>query len=366
MKLTLTLVTVLVIATASCYGFSTPAKTALHDSVRSSLLSGVSPNDMDVSLLMADYATAYNLPLSSLSSSVFKANLARLASLMARESAEGATYGVNGLFHLSADSFLAKFTSPRPTPSSSSSSSSAAAAPPSPTPGTLPESFDWRKEGIVTPVEELNTECTAVWALVPASVASSAAALKRVRDGKPADPVPLSWGEAAECTVPAFSCDGGGIPGYTFDAIAKYGLATAKAYPNPTSELGPCRAKEVPSVAEFGAPFNVTTGGNEPALLASIAAFGTISSDVYVSVDWQLYTGGILKADECKTPRYLNSVVELVGWTGVTDVTKTNGAYIAKNSWGVDWGMDGYIELEYGANTCLLTDVCMTIQSTKA
>jgi hypothetical protein len=45
---------------------------------------------------------------------------------------------------------------------------------------------------------------------------------------------------------------------------------------------------------------------------------------------------------------YLNHIIVIVGWND--DSSITNGGYwICKNSWGSDWGYDGFFNIEYGA-----------------
>lgn len=65
---------------------------------------------------------------------------------------------------------------------------------------------------------------------------------------------------------------------------------------------------------------------------------------ISVAVDasiWQFYRRGVLPGFLCG--RYLNHGVLLVGYEGVN--------WILKNSWGEDWGEDGYIRLRI-SNAC--------------
>lgn len=58
------------------------------------------------------------------------------------------------------------------------------------------------------------------------------------------------------------------------------------------------------------------------------------------SIYFQAYTGGILDRADCGTDA--NHPVIAVGW-GVSDAGKQY--YIIKNTWGADWGEDGYIRI---------------------
>eukprot|EP00116_Pleurobrachia_bachei_P011362 sb/3471624/ len=66
---------------------------------------------------------------------------------------------------------------------------------------------------------------------------------------------------------------------------------------------------------------------------------------VRVTRQWHFYSSGILAGSQCPSSKP-NHAVALVGYT--------EGAYITKNSWGVNWGEGGYIRLQRGDqyNTC--------------
>ncbi|MHC5589707.1 C1 family peptidase, partial [Escherichia coli] len=64
---------------------------------------------------------------------------------------------------------------------------------------------------------------------------------------------------------------------------------------------------------------------------------------------FKLYKGGVYTSETCgKTPLDVNHAVLAVGY-GVE-----NGVpyWLIKNSWGNDWGVDGYFKMELGKNMC--------------
>ena len=83
------------------------------------------------------------------------------------------------------------------------------------------------------------------------------------------------------------------------------------------------------------------TGGTAGIISVFNAAgtVGPISVAIDAENDMMMYKSGIFTSTECGT-QYLDHGVAVVGYgeshTGVP-------FYIIKNSWGTDWGMDGYI-----------------------
>jgi len=69
---------------------------------------------------------------------------------------------------------------------------------------------------------------------------------------------------------------------------------------------------------------------------------------------WQDYTNGVMKEKSCANGYDdLDHCVQLIGFSGLGGA---NPYWIVRNSWTADWGVDGMIHLEYGANTCGVAD----------
>lgn len=69
-------------------------------------------------------------------------------------------------------------------------------------------------------------------------------------------------------------------------------------------------------------------------------------SAVVNALSWQFYVGGIIsQCDNSMTS--LNHAVEIVGY-----YLGENPYYILKNSWGTNFGNDGYIHVAIGNNEC--------------
>jgi C1A family cysteine protease len=75
-----------------------------------------------------------------------------------------------------------------------------------------------------------------------------------------------------------------------------------------------------------------------------VLSTGTLS--VCLNADnWASYESGVLS--DCGTDQ--NHCVQIVG------VNTDEGYWIVRNSWGTTWGLDGYIYLKYGQDTCGIT-----------
>jgi len=66
------------------------------------------------------------------------------------------------------------------------------------------------------------------------------------------------------------------------------------------------------------------------------------------AANWQDYTSGVMTWTQCAWINMLDHCVQLVGY-------QTNAKtpyWIVRNSWGTDWGINGYIWLEMWEDTC--------------
>jgi len=81
----------------------------------------------------------------------------------------------------------------------------------------------------------------------------------------------------------------------------------------------------------------------------SISLFGTLETNVYTTRDWSFYNNGIFEdvenyyGDTLEISFLINHSVSLVGWTD-------DNAWILRNSWGENWGEDGYMRIKYNSS----------------
>lgn len=76
-------------------------------------------------------------------------------------------------------------------------------------------------------------------------------------------------------------------------------------------------------------------------LKAALVEHGPIAAPILADHCFSLYKGGVFNAQHNTS---LNHVVQLIGW----DDEKQ--AWLVKNSWGVNWGEDGFAWIKYGSN----------------
>jgi cathepsin K len=78
---------------------------------------------------------------------------------------------------------------------------------------------------------------------------------------------------------------------------------------------------------------------------AAICKYGPIAASVQVTNLFQNYTNGVFFefASNYASPSS-NHAITLVGWDD------DKGAWLMKNSWGTDWGEDGYMWIKYNSN----------------
>lgn len=86
---------------------------------------------------------------------------------------------------------------------------------------------------------------------------------------------------------------------------------------------------------------------DETELLEMLAKHGPVAVAVNALM-WQNYLGGVIRYHCDSEPWLMNHAVQLVGY----DLTAEIPHYIARNSWGTDYGDGGYLYLAIGGNTC--------------
>ncbi|CAN6204589.1 unnamed protein product [Urochloa humidicola] len=206
----------------------------------------------------------------------------------------------------------------------------------------LPETKDWREDGIVSPVKNQG-HCGSCWTF------STTGALEAAYTQATGKPISLSEQQLVDCAGPYnnFGCNGG-LPSQAFEYI-KYngGLDTEESYPY-QGVNGVCHFKAANVGVKVLDSVNITLGA-EDELKDAVGLVRPVSVAFEVINGFRLYKSGVYTSDHCGTsPMDVNHAVVAVGY-GVE-----NGVpyWLIKNSWGADWGDEGYFKMEMGKNMC--------------
>ncbi|CAK9873409.1 unnamed protein product [Sphagnum jensenii] len=207
----------------------------------------------------------------------------------------------------------------------------------------LPTVKDWRPEGIVSRVKN-QAHCGSCWTF------STTGALEAAHAQATGKMVLLSEQQLVDCAgdFNNFGC-GGGLPSQAFEYI-RYngGLDTEEAYPYDAKD-GTCKFLDNKVGAKVYDVVNITEGA-ENELKHAVATLRPVSVAFEVINSFRLYKSGVFSDPDCRdSPQTVNHAVLAVGF-GVDE----NGTpyWIIKNSWGADWGINGYFHMELGKNMC--------------
>jgi C1A family cysteine protease len=198
----------------------------------------------------------------------------------------------------------------------------------------LPASVDWTEHGAVTPVKDQG-QCGSCWSF------SATGALEGAWFLKNSVLYNLSEQELVDCSTAEGNqgCNGG-LMDYAFQYAVKQGLATDEAYPYTATGPNKCQAATKKAVVKPTGFQDVPTN-SETALLTAIAQ-QPVSIAVEADQDsFQFYSSGVM-TKACGTS--LDHGVLAVGYGSLAG----QDYYKVKNSWGADWGMNGYILLGRG------------------
>ncbi|CAB0021061.1 unnamed protein product [Nesidiocoris tenuis] len=204
---------------------------------------------------------------------------------------------------------------------------------------TLPESVDWRKSGIVSPIKSQG-DCLACYAVVAAEAIEAQYA--RIHGQQ----ILFSAQQIVDCSSPEgnFGCHGGMVDWSYQYVMRAGGLMSESDYPY-TAEDNVC-AFNKSNVAVSITNYVEIKNGSEIALQEAVADYGPVSVSIDTgSFDWYYFTGtGIFDHPDCFAE--VNHGVLVVGYGS------DNGTdyWIVKNSYGYSFGDEGYIKMSRNKN----------------
>merc|ERR1712198_759404 len=194
----------------------------------------------------------------------------------------------------------------------------------------LNEASDWTAEEVKN-----QGHCGSCWAF------SATGGIEGVWAQKVGELLSVSEQQLVDCAHG--TCSGGNM-GNAWDT-AKDGIMSEEDYPYEHKD-GECRYNSSQAVASVTGHESVAH--NEHDLEKALYQVGyPISIAIHAGSSFQHYKKGIYNDPECVEGK-LNHAVLLVGY----NKTAPEPYWIVKNSWGKNWGQDGYIHMKMGENNC--------------
>jgi len=207
-----------------------------------------------------------------------------------------------------------------------------------------PGTIDWVAQGMTTAIKN-QEQCGSCWAFSATETIESANLIA----GKLSASNPLAPQQFVDCVTADQGCNGG-LPSDAFAYVisSTAGQDTEASYPY-TGEDGTCAYNPGNVGATISSQSSISQG-DEDTMWSTMKSTSPLSVCCDAS-NWQNYQGGVLTSDQCTTN--IDHAIQATGYNG-----NSNPAYwIIRNSWGSDWGLSGFIWLEYGTDTCGVADV---------
>lgn len=228
----------------------------------------------------------------------------------------------------------------------------------------LPKEFSWTNyngEDWTTPARHQGN-CGSCWAFAVVGIIES---MIKIREGC-ADLNPdLSEQYILSCLSSAGSCRGGNALRaiqYIYETTPKgnyqNGLVLESCMEYEANDDIPCSAKcenweelLVP-LLDYGYFESDGRKSDRDAIKTQILQNGPVAVHIKATRDFK-YFGGLFHSPNAYYPNYkttfgLNHVVIIVGWKDLP-LSLRGGYWICKNSWGTDWGYNGFFNIAYGA-----------------
>eukprot|EP01090_Pellita_catalonica_P008279 TRINITY_DN18_c0_g1_i1.p2 TRINITY_DN18_c0_g1~~TRINITY_DN18_c0_g1_i1.p2 ORF type:complete len:358 (+),score=68.46 TRINITY_DN18_c0_g1_i1:79-1074(+) len=204
---------------------------------------------------------------------------------------------------------------------------------------SIPTSVDWRKEGAVTHIKNQG-QCGSCWSF---SATGSTEGSHKIAGNTL---VSLSEQQLVDCSgsYGNMGCNGGLMDDAFQYIMAAVGLESESEYPYTASD-GTCHFVQSEVKAKINGYHDITSG-SEVDLYTHIANVSPISVAIDAShSSFQFYSSGVYYEPACSATQ-LDHGVLAVGY----GVDGSKDYYIVKNSWGTDWGMNGYIWMSRNRN----------------
>ena len=207
----------------------------------------------------------------------------------------------------------------------------------------IPDSWDWREYGGVSPVKNQG-HCGSCWTFSTTGCLEAHYRIHKKQNYL------FSEQQLIDCAQ-AFDNHGcnGGLPSHAFEYIMHNGgIQTEDTYPYEAVD-STCRFNKELALGQVSkGSYNITANA-EDLVAEAIALVGPVSVAFEVVDGFRNYREGVYTSDVCKnSPTDVNHAVLAVGY-GVED---GSNYFLVKNSWGAEWGADGFFKIQRGVNMC--------------
>jgi len=195
------------------------------------------------------------------------------------------------------------------------------------------EIFDWRELGGVSAVKN-QLSCGSCWDFAATAAFES---IFMIRHSVEPD---FSEQQVLSCNAGGSSCAGGWMAD-AYDLFMSYGAIDETCMPYQANDQVPCTQEEYVPIALQDNYIDIP---NNVAFIKNALLSGPLSTCFTVYGDFYGYSGGCYEHADVEP---LNHAVLIVGWDD--NECEGQGAWIVKNSWGPEWGLDGYFYIKYGS-----------------
>ncbi|KAL1501190.1 hypothetical protein ABEB36_006567 [Hypothenemus hampei] len=240
-------------------------------------------------------------------------------------------------------------------------------------PESLPLSFDsnTRWPRYIVGIQDQQW-CGSSWAISTAAVASDRYGII----SKGLEEVQLSAQNLLSCLPRGGGCNGGRLDrAWTF--VKKYGIVDEQCFPYTGNNFttcsvrrsGPLRAAGCtpPKYSERTERYKVGPVyrlGNETDIMYEILKSGPVQATIKVYHDFFSYRGGIYRRTDLSSPHLQGyHSVRIVGWGQEMTSRGLQKYWKVANSWGTDWGEDGYFRILRGTNESEIESFVLAVWS---
>ncbi|XP_064076719.1 procathepsin L-like [Vanessa tameamea] len=292
---------------------------------------------------ISTYEKEYDETERALRFEIFMKNLEKINNLNSRS--DTAVFGITQFSDLTTEEFIQQYTGYRSSNSTANKAKTISKGPKINLKfGDAPESFDWRKQGVVSVVKD-QRRCGSCWAFSTIATVESAYAIKTGQS------VLLSEQQLVDCATNYCAGCQGGIPHYACEYLKLNGVMSADSYPYKGID-DQCKYNSENIRVQVKNCLDLLVSEDE--LANKLANIGPLSIAIDAGV-LQQYHGGIIADNYCSGSQIDHAVV-LVGYG-----TDENGIkyWVVKNSWGIGFGEQGYFRMQRGVN-------CLGVMNTPA